>query len=172
MTALAIVAMLGGIDDLDRAVTTGTLKCQRADKDNGSVIGRLEISQRVSQNLTAFRTTWADDLPLYAVVPRIVFERKSFCVKSVETRRCMFKHLANQSLIRGAVFGVLKIVFGEFHKNISLPDNLDQHPLPPAAIKLVIKDMLPRTEVQIPLSNRNNNFAAHDLAFVVGVGVG
>lgn len=52
-----------------------------------------------------------------------------------------------------------------------LPNHLDEHPLPPLPVKLIIKNMLPRAQMQFAISNGNHHFAAHDLAFVVGVGV-
>src|SRR5262245_29659724 len=53
----------------------------------------------------------------------------------------------------------------------SLPDDLDQDPLGPAAVELAVEDLLPRAEVELPLRHRDHHLAAHDLALVVRVGV-
>ena len=52
-----------------------------------------------------------------------------------------------------------------------LPDDLDQHPLPPPAVKLTVEDLLPGTEVQAPVGHRDDDLAAHDLPLQVRVGV-
>lgn len=48
-------------------------------------------------------------------------------------------------------------------KTISLPDNLDQSPLPPPSIKFPIKNLFPRPEIQFPFRDRHDHFASHDL---------
>ena len=42
-----------------------------------------------------------------------------------------------------------------------LTDDLDQHPLPPPAVELPVKDLLPRTKVQSPVGDRHDDLAAH-----------
>src|SRR4051794_33237877 len=53
----------------------------------------------------------------------------------------------------------------------SLPNDLHQHPLLPSPVKLRVKDLLPRPKVQLAIRNRNDDFASHELALHVGVGV-
>ena len=48
--------------------------------------------------------------------------------------------------------------------NPLLPDDLDQHPLRPVAVELAVEDLLPRPEVELPLRDRDDHLAAHDLA--------
>ena len=50
-------------------------------------------------------------------------------------------------------------------------DHLDQHTLGPAPVEFAVKDLLPRAEIEFPVRDRDDDLAAHDLAFVVGVGV-
>ena len=52
-----------------------------------------------------------------------------------------------------------------------LADHLDEHPLGSTAVELSVKDLLPGAEIQLPLCDRHHNLAAHDLAFVMGVGI-
>ena len=59
------------------------------------------------------------------------------------------------------------------------PDYLNQHPLPPPAVKLAVKDPLPCAEdfgefgeaVEPAVGHRHHRLAAHDLPLEVGVGV-
>jgi len=44
-----------------------------------------------------------------------------------------------------------------------LTNDLDQHTLRPAAIELTIEDLLPRTEIKLPIRNGNHHFPTHDL---------
>jgi len=53
----------------------------------------------------------------------------------------------------------------------SLPNNLHQHALLAPTVKLTIKDLLPRAEVELSFSDGDHHFAAHDGAFEMGVGV-
>lgn len=56
-------------------------------------------------------------------------------------------------------------------KSALFPDNLDQHPFFPAAVKLSVEDLLPGTEIQTPFSHGHHHFPSHDLPLHVGVGV-
>ncbi len=56
-------------------------------------------------------------------------------------------------------------------EKMSLPNDFYQHSLSAASVKLVIKDVLPRAEMQLAIGDGNDDFAAHDLPFVVCVGV-
>ena len=53
----------------------------------------------------------------------------------------------------------------------SLPDDLDQNSLGSPAVEFAVEDLLPGSEVELPLGDRDDDLAAHDLALVVGVGV-
>src|SRR5436190_21518137 len=53
----------------------------------------------------------------------------------------------------------------------SFADDLDQHPLGPPAVEFAVKNLLPRAEVELAARDRDDNFAAHDLALVMSVGV-
>ena len=52
-----------------------------------------------------------------------------------------------------------------------LPDDFNQDPLSPAAIKLPIKDLLPGAKVQLPLGDRHYYFPPHHLPFQVGIAI-
>ena len=52
-----------------------------------------------------------------------------------------------------------------------LPDDLDQHALPPAPVELAVEDLLPRPEVQPAARDRDDDLAAHHLPLEVRVGV-
>ena len=52
-----------------------------------------------------------------------------------------------------------------------LPNDLDQHPLPPPAVELAVEDPLPRAKVEAAVGYRDDDLAAHDLSLQVGVGV-
>ena len=50
-----------------------------------------------------------------------------------------------------------------------LPNDLDQHPLPPPTVKLAVKDPFPRAKVQPAVGHRDHNLAPHDLPLHMGV---
>src|SRR5438093_7129564 len=52
-----------------------------------------------------------------------------------------------------------------------LPDHLDEHPLLPPPVELAIEDLLPRTEVELAVRDRDHDLAPHHLALEVRVGV-
>src|SRR5213594_3844097 len=60
---------------------------------------------------------------------------------------------------------------GELLPGWSVPDDLDEDALVTPAVELPVKDLLPRTEVELPSRNSNNDLAPHDLALVVCVTV-
>src|SRR5688572_2994164 len=53
----------------------------------------------------------------------------------------------------------------------SLPNNLYQHPLPPLPVKLIVKNVLPRPQMQFSVRNRHHHFAPHNLSLVMRVRV-
>jgi hypothetical protein len=53
----------------------------------------------------------------------------------------------------------------------SLPDYLDQHPLPAPSIELAVKDLLPRAKVEATIGDRHHDLAAYDLPLEVRVAV-
>ena len=53
----------------------------------------------------------------------------------------------------------------------SLPNDLDQHALSAAAVEFAVEDLFPRAEIEFAFGDGDDDFAAHDLAFQVGVGV-
>jgi len=53
----------------------------------------------------------------------------------------------------------------------SFSNDLHQNPLPPLPVKLAVEDLLPRSKVQLPLGDGDDDLAAHDLPLYVGVGV-
>ena len=52
-----------------------------------------------------------------------------------------------------------------------LPNHLHQYPFPSFPIELVIKNVFPWAEVELAVGDGDDDFSAHDLSFVVGVGV-
>jgi hypothetical protein len=52
---------------------------------------------------------------------------------------------------------------------ISTADDLDQHPLPPPAVKFAVEDPLPGAKIEPAVGHRNHNFAAHHLPLQVRV---
>jgi len=58
---------------------------------------------------------------------------------------------------------------GDFRQ--SRTDDFDKHPLPAAAVEFAVEDLLPRAEIEFALGDRDHDFAAHDLALQMGVGV-
>lgn len=55
--------------------------------------------------------------------------------------------------------------------NVLLADDLDEDSFAASAIKFVVEDVFPRAEVQLAVGDRYDDLAAHDLSFVVSVGV-
>ena len=53
----------------------------------------------------------------------------------------------------------------------SFPNDFDEGAFAAAAVKFAVEDLLPGTEVQFAFGDGDDDFAAHDLAFHVGVGV-
>ena len=53
----------------------------------------------------------------------------------------------------------------------SLADDLDEHPLIPLAVELVVEDLLPGSEVEAAAGDGDHALPAHDLPLHVGVGV-
>ena len=53
----------------------------------------------------------------------------------------------------------------------SLSDNLDQHSFLAATVEFAVENLFPRTEIEFAVGDGDDDFAAHDLAFQVGVGV-
>ena len=52
-----------------------------------------------------------------------------------------------------------------------LSDDLDENPLAPAAVELAVEDLLPGTEVQLAVGDRDHYLASHHLPFDVGIRV-
>jgi len=48
-------------------------------------------------------------------------------------------------------------------------DYLHQHSLPPSAIKLTIKNLLPCAKIKLAVSKGNDNFSAHHLSLQVRI---
>lgn len=53
----------------------------------------------------------------------------------------------------------------------SLADDFDEDAFSSAAVELAIENLFPRSEIQFAFRNRDDDFASHDLAFQMGVGV-
>ena len=52
-----------------------------------------------------------------------------------------------------------------------LADDFDQHAFAAQAVEFAVKTLLPRTEVEATAGHGNNDFATHDAALEVCVGV-
>jgi len=52
-----------------------------------------------------------------------------------------------------------------------LPDDLHQHPFLPFSIELTIENLLPGTEVELAVRDRDDDLAAHDRPLEVRIGV-
>ena len=52
-----------------------------------------------------------------------------------------------------------------------LPYDFNQNSLGAAPVELSIKDLLPWTEIELPLRYRHHDFPAHDLSLVMGISV-
>jgi len=53
----------------------------------------------------------------------------------------------------------------------SFSDNFHENPLPPITVEFSIEDLFPGAEVEFAVGDRDDDFAAHYLAFEVGIGV-
>jgi len=53
----------------------------------------------------------------------------------------------------------------------SLPDDLDQYPLPAPSIELAVKDLLPRAKVQATIGDHHHHLPLHDLPLEGSVAV-
>jgi hypothetical protein len=51
------------------------------------------------------------------------------------------------------------------------PDDFDQHTFSATAIELAVEDLFPRAEVELAFGDGDDDLAAHDLPFHVGVGI-
>lgn len=54
---------------------------------------------------------------------------------------------------------------------LSVPDDFHQNPLASPSVKLAIKSLLPRPEVQFTFHNRDDNFPTHHLPLQVCIGI-
>jgi hypothetical protein len=52
-----------------------------------------------------------------------------------------------------------------------IPDDFHEHALAAVAVEFAVENLFPRAEVQFALRDGHDDFAAHDLAFQVRVGV-
>jgi hypothetical protein len=59
----------------------------------------------------------------------------------------------------------------DFRPPASLSNHLHQHALRPSPVEFSLKDLLPGAEVEFAGGDGDDDFAAHDLPFEVGVGV-
>ena len=50
-------------------------------------------------------------------------------------------------------------------------NHLHQHALGPAAVEFAVEDLFPGAEIELALGDRDDDLAAHDLAFHVGIGI-
>ena len=55
--------------------------------------------------------------------------------------------------------------------SFSLPNDLHQHPLPPAPVELPVEDLFPGPEVQQPFGDCHHYLAPHDLPLDVRIGI-
>jgi hypothetical protein len=60
------------------------------------------------------------------------------------------------------------VISGE---TLSLSDDFHEHSLVPSAVEFAVENLFPRPEVQFAFGNRDDDFAAHDLALEVGVSI-
>ena len=54
---------------------------------------------------------------------------------------------------------------------LSLPNDLDQDPLPASTLELPIEESLPQTKVDTTIGDRNHHFTPHNVALQVGVAI-
>ena len=59
---------------------------------------------------------------------------------------------------------IRRLVFG-------FADNFDQRAFAAAAVEFAVEDLFPRPEIEFAVGDGDDDFAAHDLALQVGVGV-
>src|SRR5437762_14165059 len=52
-----------------------------------------------------------------------------------------------------------------------LANNFHQRSFSSSAVEFAIEDLLPRPEIQLPFANRHDNFATHNLALQMRVGI-
>src|SRR5690349_7892510 len=52
-----------------------------------------------------------------------------------------------------------------------LADDLHEHALASISVKFAVKDLLPRTEIELAVGDRDHDFASHNAALQVGIGV-
>ena len=52
-----------------------------------------------------------------------------------------------------------------------MADDFDENSFAASAVEFVVEDVFPRAEVQLAVGDRYDDLAAHDLSFVVSVGV-
>jgi hypothetical protein len=56
------------------------------------------------------------------------------------------------------------------HKQL-FPDHFHEHPLVPFSIKFPIKNLLPRSKIQLPFGDRHHHLAPHDLPLHMRISV-
>src|SRR4051812_27040886 len=54
---------------------------------------------------------------------------------------------------------------------VSIADDFYKHALASPAVEFAVKDLLPRAEIEFAFGDGDDDFATHDLAFEMGVGV-
>src|SRR5713101_5992140 len=52
-----------------------------------------------------------------------------------------------------------------------LSSYLDQHSLPPSPVEFAVQNLFPRPEIEFAFGDCDDDFAAHDLTFEMGIGV-
>ena len=72
-------------------------------------------------------------------------------------------------MIRGGVFTGWFV--STFFNHNSLPNHLHQYPLGSSAVEFAVEDLFPGAEVEFSVGDGDDDFSAHDLAFVMSVGV-
>ena len=51
----------------------------------------------------------------------------------------------------------------------SFPNNFNKHTLSPPAVEFTIENLLPWTEIEVSICDRDEDFTPHDLAFYVRI---
>jgi len=54
---------------------------------------------------------------------------------------------------------------------LSLPNHLHEHTFRTPPIEFAVEDLFPRTKIQLAIRDRYDDFATHDLTFVMGIAV-